>query len=135
MPAQYAVFLYRYLKEWRKNPHWSFQCCLALLLPLGDLHGEISGIAGADALKNQLQTGEIDKPTIATALKNIGAFDVTLEEGKEGDDNTIETQDIEHSHNYKGRHQGTQTELCSLYVTNFLIPDSRTELHYNVDSL
>ncbi|KAL9954477.1 hypothetical protein ACROYT_G042021 [Oculina patagonica] len=142
--AQYAVFLYGYLKERRKNPHWSFSCCLALLLPLNDLQGEIRGITGADVLKNQLQTGQIDKPTIAAALKEIGAFDVTLEGGvkdAEGDVNPIDLQDgtcqvIEGLDEHKNarRHQETQTELYSLSIADFVIHGSMTEPHHELDS-
>ncbi len=114
--AQYTVFLYHYLKEWRKNPHWSFSCCLGLLLPLNDLQGDIRGIAGESILTNQLQTGQIDKPTILSEVKNSGAIDVTIEEGDEGDDTTMKVeeencQDAEYSNTR--RHQGTQTDLCS----------------------
>ena len=82
--VQYAVFLYRYLKDWRKNPQWSFSCCLALLLPLNNLQGEIRGLMETNVLKSQLQTGQIEKPTILSAVKNSGAIDVTLEEGEQG---------------------------------------------------
>ncbi|XP_078376644.1 uncharacterized protein LOC144659979 [Oculina patagonica] len=115
--AQYAVFLYRYLQEWRKNPHWSFSCCLALLLPLNDLQGEIRGIAGANILKNQLQTGQMDKPTIVSSVKNSGAIQVMLEEGNQSDDKTLEIQDEncqDAEHKNTARQQGTQTKLCSL---------------------
>ncbi len=113
--AQYAVFLYRFLKEWRKNPHWSFSCCLGLLLPLNDLQGEIHGIAGTDILENQLQSGHIDKPTILSEVKDIGLVDVSVEKGDGDDDNTMQVQDencqtAEHSDTR--RHQETQTELC-----------------------
>ncbi|XP_078375842.1 uncharacterized protein LOC144659297 [Oculina patagonica] len=116
LAAQYAVFLYHYLKEWCKNPHWSFSCCLGLLLPLNDLQGDIRGIAGENILTNQLQTGQIDKPTILSEVKNSGAIDVTIEEGDEGDNTTMKVedencQDAEHSNTR--RHQGTQTDLCS----------------------
>ena len=73
--------LYRYLKEWRKNPHCSISCFLAFLLPLNDLEGEIFGLAETDALQSQLQTGETEMPTILSAVKDSGAIDVTLEEG------------------------------------------------------
>ena len=68
--------------EWRKNPHWSLSCCLALLLPLDDLQGEISGLvgSGANVLDTQLQSGQTEDTTIFGAVKNSGAFDVNLEE-------------------------------------------------------
>ncbi|KAL9967727.1 hypothetical protein ACROYT_G026017 [Oculina patagonica] len=116
LAVQYALFLYGFLKEWRKNPHWSFSCCLGLLLPLNDLQGEIQGIAGTDILENQLQSGHIDNPTILSEVKDSGVIDVTLEEDDEDDDNTMKIQDenyqvVEHSDTR--RHQWTQTELRS----------------------
>ena len=85
-----------YLKEWRKNPQWSFSCCLALVLPLISLPGDISGLVGTNMTKNQLDTGGIDMPTIAAAVQDSGAVDVTLEEGDEGDDEPAESQNDNH---------------------------------------
>ena len=126
LSVQYAVLLYRFLKEWRKNPHWSFSCCLALVLPLNDLQGEIRGLAGANVLKHQMQTGQIEKPGILSALKNTGAIDVILEEGKEGKASTVKIQDSDsecpHAERSKVRcHQGTQTECFSSSVTDITV--------------
>ena len=77
------MMLYQYIKEWRKNPQWSFSCCLAFLLPLSDLQGEISGLAETNALNSQLQTGEAEIPTLSGALKDRGAIDVTFEGGEQ----------------------------------------------------
>ena len=124
IPAQYAVFLYCYIKEWRKNPHWSLSCCLALLLPLNDLQGELRGLAGTNVLKNQLQTGQIEKPSLISAVKDSGAIDVTLEESAQRDDNKDEIQDENHQsafHSYPRRHQGTQTEISSVPMTVVLV--------------
>ena len=124
IPAQYAVSLYCYIKEWRKNPHWSFSCCLALLLPLNDLQGELRGLAGTNVLKNQLQTGQIEKPCLISAVKDSGAIDVTLEQCEQMDDNKEEIQDENHQsalHGYPRRHQGTQTEISSVRMTIVLV--------------
>ncbi|XP_078377194.1 uncharacterized protein LOC144660448 [Oculina patagonica] len=136
--AQYAVFLYGYLKEWRKNPHWSFSCCLGLLLPLNDLQGEIRGIADTNILTNQLQTGQIDTPNLLSEVKDSGAIDVTSEGGEQSDGNTVEIQDDnckDSEHSGSRRHQGTQTELCLIPVAVFVIPgpmtDSNDEYVYN----
>lgn len=101
--------LYRYVKEWRKNPHCSFSCCLALLLPLNDLEGEIFGLAETDALRNQLQTGETEMPTIFSAVKESGAVNVTLE--KRYDGNIVKrAASCKDSENNKGKcHKETQT--------------------------
>ncbi len=116
------MFLFRYLNDWRKNPHWSFSCCLGLLLPLNDLQGEIRGLAGGNIFKNQLQTGQIDKPSIFSAVKNSGAIDVTLEDDERRDDNTVDIQDEncqEAVHSDTRRHQGTQTELYCIAIADF----------------
>ena len=103
--------------EWRKNPHCSFSCCLALLLPLNDLQGEIRGLVGKNVLRTQLQSGNFEMTTLCGAVKNSGAFDVTLEEGEQGDDHALELQDdnrpVAKTSNKKC-HQGTQTEFISL---------------------
>ena len=124
LSAQYAVFLYGYIKEWRKNPHWSFSCCLALLLPLNDLQGELLGLAGANVLKTQLQTGQIEKPSLIAAVKDSGAIDVTLEEVEHEDGDKVEIQDENHQnalHRHPSRHQGTQTEISSVPMTVVLV--------------
>ena len=119
--AQYAVFLYRYIKEWRKNPKWSFSCCLALFLPLNELQGELRGLAGENILKNQLQTGQIEKPSLVAAVKDSGAIDVTLEEGDQGGGNKVEIQDEHALYRHPSRHQGTQTEMSSVPMTVVLV--------------
>lgn len=72
---------------------------------------------GANVLTTQLQNGQVNKPTILSAVKDSGVIDVTLEEGEQGCDEKMEVQD-ENSQNsdYSDtrRHQETQTELCSL---------------------
>ena len=67
--GQYVMFLYEYLKEWRKNPQCSSSCCLALLPPLNDLQGEIRGMVGKNLMKTQLDTGMLAKPSIALLLQ------------------------------------------------------------------
>ena len=47
--------VYSFFKEWRKNPHWSFSGFLALLLPLDDLRGEMTGLAETNVLQGQLK--------------------------------------------------------------------------------
>ncbi|XP_067048531.1 uncharacterized protein [Acropora muricata] len=76
--VQYAMFIYRFFKEWRKNPRWSFSCCLALLLPLNDLQQEVLGMTGQNVLKQQLKTGNVDMPSLSGALKESGAVSIEL---------------------------------------------------------
>ena len=84
--VQYAVHLYGHLKEWRKNPHWSFSCCLALLLPLINLPGEISGLVGTNITNTQLDTGQFEMQTVVGAVKDSGVIDVTLDDEEQDDD-------------------------------------------------
>ncbi|XP_078383858.1 cysteine repeat modular protein A-like isoform X2 [Oculina patagonica] len=117
--VQYALHLYGYVKEWVKNPHWSFTCCLALLLPLNDLQGEIRGLAGTNVLNTQLQTGEFGMVTFETAVRDSGALDVTLKEVYEADHDTEEEQDNSlqgAKNNDQKCDQWTQTELFSIPV-------------------
>ncbi|XP_078377854.1 uncharacterized protein LOC144661006 [Oculina patagonica] len=122
--VQYAVFLCRYFKEWRKNPHWSLSCCLGLLLPLNDLQGEIHGLMDADCIhKNQLQTGQFEKPTIFSAVKDSGAIDVTLEDEEKRDGDIVKKQDENRQDvgiSDTRLHQGTQTELCCIPIAEFV---------------
>ena len=64
-----------------KKPQLSFSCFLALLLPLSDLHGEIPDLIESNTLTNQLQTGQIDMPTVLGGVNDSGIFTVTQEEG------------------------------------------------------
>ena len=101
--VQYLAYIYHFVKEWRKNPKCSLSCCLALLLPLNQLQGEIRGFTETNILKQQLQTGRIEMPTIGSTLRESAAVDVTLEDHsaeREQEDTTTDEKSIE---------QGVQT--------------------------
>ena len=68
----------RFIKEWRKNPQWSLSCCLALLLPLNDLHNEIRGMTGKNLLNEQVQTGKFNMPSVSSTLNESGAVSFEL---------------------------------------------------------
>ena len=110
--------IYEYLKVWRKNPHCSFSCCLALLLPLNDLQGEISGLAGKNVLNTQLQSGDYEMTTLHASVKDSGVIDVTLEDHEESDDQTVEkvedSSPLRAKCSNKNCHQATQTKLSAL---------------------
>lgn len=131
--VQYAFNLYHYFIEWRKNPQWSFSCCLALLLPLNDLQGEISGLAGTNVLKSQLDKGEFSVPNFLGTVKDSGAIDVTLEEADKEDDCTAEAhcscQGAENR--IKRSHQGTQTELFLLSISGIVVHEQTEETSVN----
>ena len=128
LSVQYALHLYGYVKEWRKNPHCSFSCCLALLLPLNDLQGEIRGLVGKNVMSTQLQTGDFEMTTLRGAVKDSGAFDVTLEEDEQVDDYALDLHDDNRRVTKISKtkcHQGTQTEFSSLLkVANFPVHES-----------
>lgn len=84
--VQYFVHIYGYLREWRKNPQWSFSCFLALILPLLSLPADISGLAGTNLTNSQLDTGNVDMPTVTAAVQDSGAVEVTLEGSKDDED-------------------------------------------------
>ena len=96
--VQYLAYIYHFVKEWRKNPKCSLSCCLALLLPLNQLQGEIRGLTETNILKQQLQTGRIEMPTIASTLRESGAVAVTLEDHteQEQEEATTDEKTIEH---------------------------------------
>lgn len=130
--VQYTTFLYHYFKEWRQNPHWSLLCCLGLLLPLNDLQGELRGLAEADIFKNQIQTGQIDKPTVLSAVKDSGAIDVTLDVDEQGDGNRLDKRDESYQHTENSdttRHKGTQTELSYISIAEVLAQTLLIESH------
>ena len=86
-------------------------------------------MTATDVLKSQLQTGDIDMPTILGAVKDSGAIDVTLEEGKQDDDHS---QEVKQSNSYRGTkysnaqyHRGTQTELSTVASVDILVEQHR----------
>ena len=122
------MFLYGFYKEWRKNPQCSCSCCVALLLPLNDFQGEISGWAESNVLQKQLQTGQIEMPTIFAALEDSGAIDVTIEEDEDGNESTVEINDKKcHGSEYTRtkRHQETQTELFSILTVYLVVREPK----------
>lgn len=113
--GQYALQLYHFVQEWRKNPHWSFSCCLGVLLPLNDLQGDIRDLAGANVFKT-LETGEFAVATFQAAVKDSWAIEVSLEDGEEDEIMTewMRDNDLEMAKDFNVKcHVGTQTEFLS----------------------
>lgn len=51
--------------------------------------GDISGLAETNVINTQLDTGHMDVTTIASAVKDSGAFDVTLAGDDQSDNNRM----------------------------------------------
>ena len=88
-----------------------------MLLPLNDLQGEIRGLSGKNVFNTQLQTGAVEKPSIAGSAIETGVLSFTLEEGNIDDDKTtvVTKQNCKSVKCRKPkRHQGTQTEAFTL---------------------
>ena len=115
--------LYQYIKEWRQNPQWSFTCCLALLLPLNDLQGDVRDIATTNILKTQLETGAVEKPSIASSAKDSGVISVALKSGEGGHSDGDTMPELKKracratKHSKTKCDQGAQTELSRLPVS------------------
>ena len=101
--VQYLVIIYRFLKGWRENPQWSLKCCLAMLLPLNELQGELRGLVGTNVLNKQLQTGKINMPSISSTLKDTGVMEFSLEETDEANLGETQTSDKDASTSRKQR--------------------------------
>lgn len=74
-------------------------------------------MTGTDVLNTQLDTGQMEMTTIADAVRDSGAIDVTLEEDEEGDNNQTKVQEnngVGDQHSKKC-HQGTQTDVSMMF--------------------
>ena len=104
-----------------------------MLLPLNDLQGEVRGLVGKNVLRTQLQTGDFEMTTLRGAVKNSGAFDVTLQEGEQDDDHALDLHDDNRrvtKISNKKCHQGTQTELLLLLtVADFPVHEPIEDTH------
>jgi len=99
-----------------------------LLLPLNDLQGEIRGMVGKNVLKTQLQTGRVDKPSIASSAKDSGAISITLMPGedKHRDEKTMQlkTRNWKVNKSVKVKsHQGTQTDKFRFTTATSIVRD------------
>lgn len=123
LSVQSLMFLYQYFREWYNSPHWSFSCCLALLLPLNELHGEIHALDNENTVNSQTQTGVMEKASIAAAAGDSGPRSITLtyEKDKLGDDHTKEIQKRNRKvvkYNNAECDKETQTKASTLAVTD-----------------
>ena len=91
------------------------------------------GLVGKNVLTTQLQTGNFEMTTLRGAVKDSGAFDVTLEENEQEDDHALDLHDANRpiaKINRKKCHQGTQTEfLWLLTVPDLTVHQPIEETH------
>ena len=68
------LHLCAFLKKWYKNPRWSFSCCLSLILPFLSLSGDIDRLVGENMMNKQVDTGDIEMPSVLSLLlyKRVG---------------------------------------------------------------
>ena len=66
-----------------------------MLLPLNELQGEYRGLVGKSVLRQQLQTGKINMPSISSTLKDTGVVAFSLEEPDEANVNETQACDNE----------------------------------------
>lgn len=90
-----------------------------MLLPLNDLQGEIRGLMGRNVMRQQLQSGGINMPSVAGVVKDTGAVDFELGEGDE---------DSQGSHGNRPHSPQTVSSLAQISMTDFAL--SPLVLHY-----
>ena len=54
--------------------------------------GDITGLANANMIRDQLDSGDVELPTLSGAVQDSGALDVSLEEGEDDGENLQEAQ-------------------------------------------
>ena len=62
-----------------------------MLLPLNELQGEFRGLVGKSVLRQQLQTGKMNMPSISSTLKDTGVVGFDLEETDEANAKKAQT--------------------------------------------
>jgi len=85
-------------------------------------------MVGKNVLKTQLQTGTVDKPSIASSAKESGAMSITLMTGEDklGDENKMElhTRPWKVNKSVKVKtHEGTQTDIFKLTTQTLIVRD------------
>ena len=100
-----------------------------MLLPLNDLQGEIRGLTNKNIFKSQLQTGAMEKHSIAVSVKESGATSITLTSGKDkvGDDEAMVLQECNCKFikcSNQRCQQGTQTEAFTLPMAAMAVYES-----------
>lgn len=81
---------------------------------------DVNGMVGTNVIDSQLQTGEMEIPSILGAMKDSGVIGVSIEDGEKDSNGPIATEvledtcnDVQYSNNKF--HQGTQTQLSTVF--------------------
>ena len=69
-------------------------------------------------MSNQLETGDIDMPTITNAVQDSGAIDISLEEGEESDESPHQDQNYIHRANQLKTEKMEKPAQSTLAQTN-----------------
>ena len=62
------------------------------------MSGDINGLSETNVLKKQLETGEIEMTTVADAVKDSGATDITLKSNEQEVDKLVEVHRDSYNH-------------------------------------
>ena len=88
------------------------------------MQGEVSALAETNVLDKQLQSGQLEMPTIVDLVKESDPYYVTHEEVAQGGNTTPALQNGYYSHvfcNTETCHQETQTDLFALFTTDSVV--------------
>ena len=86
------------------------------------MQGEVSALAETDVFDKQLQSGQLEMPTIVDLVKESEPDDI--EEGDQGGKNTMAVENGYYNNvvcNTQTCHQGTQTDLFTLSIAESVL--------------
>ena len=83
-------------------------------------------MAATNVLKQQLQTGRIDMPSMTTTIKDSGVIKLTLEEVEDSTENPSRIEDGERPSNFSSEKQ-TDVTVVGIHTAK---PAKTYELHF-----
>ena len=107
------MHFYQYVKEWLRNPQCSVSCCVALLLPLIDMKGDIGDqVTGPNGLgKREIDVGQVDMPDFSSSTKAQDA-------GKNSSSAKCDSIDTKSECRSDSCHRGTQTKFSAVLMSD-----------------
>ena len=88
------------------------------------MQGGVSALAETNVLDKQLQSGQLEMPTIFAVVKESDPYFVTHEEDGQGGNTTSALQNRYHNHvvsNTETCHQETQTNLFAFFTADSVV--------------